>query len=40
MYLYNIKGPYITHLAIHGHADRTFDRSPVGMRHQNVHIDA
>ena len=23
---------------IHGHADRIFDRSPVGMTHCNVHV--
>ena len=27
-----------THQAIHDHANRIFDRLPVGMRHWNVHI--
>ena len=27
-----------THWAIHNHANRIFDRLPVGMRHWNVHV--
>ena len=27
-----------THTVMHDHADRIFDRSPIGMRYRNVHV--